>query len=323
MAAFFSINWLGRHAMSAGYYQISFIAESDDAPAFNSVFRILAPLAFSVISASLLYAARFDYLVVDFYRVTVFYFAFRWGFNLALGRRRLLLWPRQIFIAATSVGLAYLLYDRILQFRGNVLPDPANLANELWVVILLFLYATFNKVTWPFGATAAQRRTDYIRTQFRTFDTAYGAIIRRIAPNQFAEAVGFSILIYESFNRPTVYQWVERLMHKVGLSKSLGPMQVQSEKPLTNAESVELGMRKVVVDIAPAEAIVRKSYGYLMADPAEPLPKNLYGSLALAVAREYNVRSDYPLEVVGIFEELVQSFYPDLQELPPKADGLG
>jgi hypothetical protein len=321
--AFLSINWLGRHALSTGYYQISFIAAADDAPAFNSVFRILAPLVFSVVTAGILYAIGLDGLVKDFYRVTVFYFLIRWGFNLAMGRGLLLLWGRQIFIAATSVTLSYLLYDRVLRYRHNVLPDPSNLANELWVVILLFLYATFNKVTWPFGTTAGERRRHYIRVYYRRYDEKYGNIIRRVAPNQFAEVVGFAILIYESFNRPPIYQAIERLLQKIGLSKSLGPMQVQTSESISNTRSIELGMRKVVADIPIAEQKLRRTYRYMNLDPDQAIPSRLYDALALDVAREYNIRSDYPFEVRGIFEQLVEDFYPDLKPKESETEGLG
>lgn len=47
---FFLMNWVGRHAsISVSYYQITYFSRYDEAPAFNVVFRVLAPVVFMII----------------------------------------------------------------------------------------------------------------------------------------------------------------------------------------------------------------------------------------------------------------------------------
>lgn len=43
IALFFIVNWLGLHAISVGYMQMSVVIKEDTAPAFNFLFKVLAP----------------------------------------------------------------------------------------------------------------------------------------------------------------------------------------------------------------------------------------------------------------------------------------
>ena len=81
---FFVVNWIGGHSIASGYHQLSVFKQVDEAPAFNLVFRVVAPLVYLVITASLLYTVGLDDLVVGFYRVAVYYVAFRWFFNIVV-----------------------------------------------------------------------------------------------------------------------------------------------------------------------------------------------------------------------------------------------
>lgn len=344
--AFFAVNWLGRHAISAGYHQISFIADSDDAPAFNTIFRILAPIVFLVVTAGFWYSLGGDAIVAEYYRVTILYFAVRWGFSIATGRRLLLNWPKQFMIGTVSVALSFALYSKVLRYRHNLLPDPANLANELWIVIILFLYSTVNQVEWSLGPSAAKRRHDYIVSRYRQYVLQFGAVVRDTADSRLAEAIAYAILIYESFNRPPFYQMVERyVLFPVGLSRSLGPMQVRTDTVITDDESVRAGVRKVARDMPAAIEEVRKSHAYYFDSQARrdaseglelprhiaplvdsssiPIPPSMYGDVAAAVAKSYNIRSDYPQQVESIFLELRETFYRDLNPLSQEqGDGV-
>ena len=66
IALFGGVNWLGRHAVKAGYLQLSLYAQADEAPAFNFVFRVLAPVVYLHIVAAVLYSGGLDWAVSDF-----------------------------------------------------------------------------------------------------------------------------------------------------------------------------------------------------------------------------------------------------------------
>src|SRR5688500_18998938 len=136
---FFAVNWLGQHAISAGYLQLSLFARADEAPAFNIVFRVLTPLVFLVLLAAFWHTVGVPEFVRGIWLVAVYYVVVRWTFNIVVGRASLLNWPAQIAIATAIVVAALVLDTTVLQVRRNILPDPSTLANELWVVVLLFL----------------------------------------------------------------------------------------------------------------------------------------------------------------------------------------
>jgi hypothetical protein len=104
---FFLINWLGRHSISSGYYQISFIQSYEEAPLFNVVFRVLAPTVFLVVTAALWYLVGLDSVVEQYWRVTLFYFLIRLCFNLTMGRAKLLRWSNQLVVAVIACALSY------------------------------------------------------------------------------------------------------------------------------------------------------------------------------------------------------------------------
>ena len=48
---FFIVNWIGARAISVGYMQMSVVIQEDTAPAFNFLFKVLAPVVFIVLCA--------------------------------------------------------------------------------------------------------------------------------------------------------------------------------------------------------------------------------------------------------------------------------
>ena len=60
------------------------------------------------------------------------------------------------------------------------------------------------------------------------------------------QRVIYAIMIYENFNRPTTQRWCENVLFCLGRRPmTLGIMQVSTTKFIHNAESVELGCRKI------------------------------------------------------------------------------
>jgi hypothetical protein len=226
---FLLVNWVGRHSISAGYYPISFVHDEERSPLFNAVFRVLAPTVFLVITAAIWYSVGLDEVVQQYWRVTVFYFGIRWAFNLVTGRGRLLRWVNQVIIAALAIGLSYLTYQQILIDRTSLLPSARGLTDQVWIIVILFLYSTYNRLTLDnTQRSAGKRREDYINAQYKKFRRRFGAIVQEESTSTAAEAIAYSVMIYESFNRPPIYQAIERwILHPLGLAKSLGPMQVQ------------------------------------------------------------------------------------------------
>jgi hypothetical protein len=334
VAEFFILNWLGRRSRGFGYYQISFLQSVEDAPLFNAVFRVLAPAIFLVLVASAFYALGLDRAVEGIWRVTVFYFAIRWAFNFVMGRARLLRWSNQIIVAALAIGLSLLTYWQFLIDRSVVLPSARGLTDQLWIVVILFLYSTYNRLSLSGNELAADRRRHtWVGGTYLRLKREYGQIIHEESPSDAVEATAYAIMIYESFNRPPLYQAIERwVLYPLRLAKTLGPMQVSTNQRQSDAELVRVGVQKVARDFALALDEVRASdpvgsttqtrrdeeagieVPHDPANQSEPplfsqLPGYKQDNVVRRTAAKYNIRSDYPLEVAALFSLIASLYY--------------
>ncbi len=300
---FFLANWLGRHSISSGYHAISLLETVDEAPAFNFVFRAATPLVYIAIVAALLYGAGLDRYVQRFYAVVIYYFGVRWLYNILVGRGRLLNWPLQIATAGFTVGCAFLLNQKVLASRGTLLPDPQGLNSNIWLVIIIYVFTVLNRVPIAHPG-AAKRRQRYLLRRLRALKAGFGAEISPLARTSTEEALVYSVLIYETFNRPRIYQAIERrILFPVGLSKTLGPMQVEAGTAVSDRASVREGATKLLEafrrHLAAAEAGLR--------GVTDPAAKTRYAeSMAIqGASHEYNIRGDYPSQVESIYRALI------------------
>lgn len=313
LTMFLIVNWVGRHSISLGYIQLSPLLKADEAPALNFLFRTVAPVAYLITVAAGLYAAGAEWLIQDLWLVTVYYFVIRWLFNFATSRATLINWWRQALISVCAVALSFTAYDSIIRHRDHLIPNWSTVSNELWVIILLFLYSTANHITLSSAGTV-RRTNQYVSRQYNLLHTRFDHIVRRIAPDGDLAALIYAVMIYESFNRPPLYRALERhVLFRLGMSRSFGVMQVQADFPLSDEESVELGADRLLTEF---RRIARKLelHGHRIFPNGSPWE---IGSSMRALAEQkalerYNIRSDYAQEVLQLKDLLVKKYYPDL-----------
>ena len=329
---FFLVNWLGGESAGSGYQQISLFTKAEYAPAQNTLYRVLSPIVFLLVTASILYAVGLDRFVTAYWRVTLFYFVLRWLFNIALERAQLIRWSQQVLIGSASIMGSWLANEHLIRQKRHLLPDPANLANELWLVIILFLYSTWNRLEYAVGAPAAEQQSRYLQDKFRRLNKRFGSIVRTHASSRDVEALAFAVMIYEGFNRPRLYQWIERyVLFPLGRCRTLGPMQVRTIEAVDDTESVAIGVRKLSRAFAEsARVVIRERQERGVEGPIDKDANMEWGAKETARAvralegydlyrvrqltlQAYNIRSDYPSEVEGIYSKLSSSFFPDVE----------
>ena len=109
-----------------------------------------------------------------------------------------------------------------------------------------------------------------------------------------------AVLIYEAFNRPRLYRLIENFLFHFGLAKTLGIMQVTTNVPISDRESVILGSRKIINEHQAAlfslEAKKETPYSW---------------AIRKEVIACYNRDQSYVDEVVGIYEQLIEMFAPE------------
>lgn len=204
---FFIVNWIGARSVSIGYMQMKIVVEEESAPAFNFLFKIIAPIVFIILCAVAFEALKLETFNKNIYFTIVFYWLFRTLWIICTSRGSLTNWKEQFFYWITSIGLSIWVYS-LFESVEQILPSPRSLIDQLWILIIMFIYSVLNKLQISRKETT-KRKNNYIRCRYLKFNKKYDCIIKGYFHNDFYEALTYSIMIYEDFNRPFVVRWIE------------------------------------------------------------------------------------------------------------------
>lgn len=297
---FFLINWIGKNSYSIGYMEISIFLKIEEAPALNFLIRVLTPIVYIIIVSTSLYYFGLDKFVSKIYLVNIYYILFRLIFNLATNRGLLLNWYRQFLYWTAIVVVSYFTYEKLIKVKANILPDFTTVSNELWIIILIFIFQVANNLR--FSQEATQKRKDkYLKSRYHYFKRHFGRFIKELTKNEILESLVYAIIIYEDFNRPKLARQVENL--KFRLTKkphTLGVMQVRSEKLISDLESVKLGTEKIV-----------NAYKKYIENPIENSGDYFEWYAKDFIIIDYNVGTSYNIEVNDLADIIKNTFYKD------------
>ena len=293
---FFIINWIGARAISVGYMQMNVVIQEDTAPAFNFLFKVIAPIVFIVLCAVIFDVLKLDIFKVNVYFIVIFYWIIRIIWVICSSRCRLMNWFEQFIYWGISIGLAVWVYSLIEQVE-QILPTPRSLLDQLWILIIMFMYSIVNKVQFSRKETI-KRKNNYLKYRYETFKKKYDSIIKGFFQNEFYEALTYSIMIYEDFNRPILVRWIEYIQFWITRKPhTLGIMQVTTKEYINDKDSILLAMQKINLD---SITIMQKS----------PSSKFDVDHIAYLIASKYNPGDcDYACEVQEIFEQISSMFY--------------
>jgi hypothetical protein len=286
---FLLTNWIGRHSIQVGYMEISVIAKSNESPAFNFIYRAFSPIAFILLASSVLFSIGFSYLAKDIYLVVFYYFSIRILFNVLVGRFGLLGKAEFFLIAATSCAGAFFVHQELISTKSFFFPTRQEIGTALWLGVAAFLYKTINSI--EFSSSAARRRVEkYVFIKRAEFSSLYRKVFSEECRDRGEKNLVLAILIYEDFNRPRAYRFLERLIFpRFKRKASIGPMQVTTEDNIGDLDSVIIGARKIV------EAYRRATAAALENDESPG-----WAARAEAIA-SYNSGYSYREEVENIF----------------------
>lgn len=309
---FFLINIIGKFAPTDfRYFQISSFLETDETPAFNFSFRVLTPIVFIILLSALLYSINLDYYVKDIYLISVYYVIFRALFNISISRALLVNWKKQTLYAFCIVGLSYFIYTKIIITKQNLLPDFANIANELWIIILVYLYSLVNNIQSS-NKGAEKRKLNYITSTFIHLQNNYAEIINSYSTNVRFQQIVYSIMLHENFNRPKLFRAIEHIKSLFKKDGTYGIMQVKAKRVLTDRESVNMGIiilfenfNKFQLEFKKELKNKKKEKSYY--NSAEYLDEVFQNKLI----RSYNHCDDYSYEISQLANYLNEKFYND------------
>lgn len=296
---FFIINWIGARSVSIGYMQMNVVIQDDSAPAFNFLFKVLAPVVYLILCAVAFQLLGLDSFVDNCYFIVIDYWVFRLLWVLATGRGVLTNWVTQALYWICSIGLSLGLYS-VLEKVDKILPDPKSLLDQMWILIIAFLYSVFNNIQSSKDGTI-KRKNRYIRHRYAKFRARYDAVVHGFFHNNFYEALTYSIMIYEDFNRPYIVRQVENLKFRLSrASHTLGVMQVRTDRYIDDMESVILAVQKIARD---SNMCLSQGIPEYCQDDCSYWIKNY-------ILGQYNGGDyQYSEEVSEIFDYIVKQFY--------------
>lgn len=301
---FFGINLLGQHSPSdLGYFQLTTFLETEEAPAFNFVIRVLTPTVYIILISAIFYYLKLDRFVTNIYLVSVYYVLFRTAFNIAINRSRLISWTKYSAYSLAIIGLVYFSYKKLIVTKTNILPDFNNIANELWIIIIIFIYNFINHIK-PSDKKAENRKAKYVQIQFSKINKKYGPIIKKATDCNRLRQIALAIIIYENFNRPKLFRIIEYTIHFFNRrAHTLGIMQVSSIKFISDKESVTLGIQKLIEDFA----FLKKEY----ATDEENSGSNEYKDeiYQRKLIEKFNPDLTYSYEVLQLADEINMKYF--------------
>ena len=279
---FFTVNFIGKYSKGFGYSEIKFDIHSDELVGFNFILRILTPVVFTILVSSAFFYFKWDYLVTNIYLLVVYSFAFRTLWNLVHNRTQLINWYAQIGYASLAIAATYLAYEHLILPKTPLFPDLETIANELWIIIFLFLYKIFNEIKFP-KKYKEKRVNSYLSNRYEIFKQRYEVIINIALEREFTnfitrvdlilnastdpqefkflrhckimafkylclalmKKITYSVMINEDFNRPYIFRKFEVLACKLFHKKyTQGIMQFSSNIPINDEESIKLAIKK-------------------------------------------------------------------------------
>ncbi|HUF03787.1 MAG TPA: hypothetical protein VMM38_06385 [Aridibacter sp.] len=246
--------WVGEKSASYGYVPLSIFDIELYNPAFNLFFRIATPLVFVLLTSSLFYGVGLDWLVKDIYNLVILYFVLRVILLFILGKAYLVNWLFEVLVGLTSITIAYALYWKVIVTKQNLVPNYSDLSNELWIIVIVFVYTALNKIEFSNKGSERRKQRYLDRTYNRLSERFSKIVIREVrtvgSQSELEQkkliATIYSIMIFESFNRPAAVRFFEYLLTPFRKKSTLGIMQIETTKIIDDEESILLASRRLL-----------------------------------------------------------------------------
>lgn len=306
---FFLQNWIGARAYSRGYVKFSLLDEKDEALSINFVIKVFGSTVFLIIIVATLQYFELNQFIPNIINVIYFYLILRVLAIVLYERILVVNWWRILLYYSLILWFSTLIYSRFITKIEDLLPDFSQIKNEIWILIIVFIYQIGNKIgqedikdreyeiaTYYFPELK-RRKKRYILRKHNEFYKDYYKIINKISNNndQLRELI-LAIILFENFNRPRFIRILERIkLFILGTKTSIGIMQINSTKNISDIESVKIGTNQLFA-----------KYSSLSIDP----PYNIYKR----VIKSHCPDKRYISEVLFILKAVIDNKYSKEKE---------
>lgn len=318
-------NKLGAKAYSIGYVKFSLLDEKDEALSINFVLKVFGPIVFLILLSAILQYLNLIEYKVNIINVIYYYIAIRIMIIFLYERVKIVNWGRIIFYYITIIILARVFYTEFIDKAFDLLPDLDNIKNEIWLLIILFLYELGNgfqekipnnqyqETNLTYLPDLRPRKKRYILSKYNIFKQTYESILPSfqqmdanfIDPNFRVTII--SILIFENFNRPRIIRFLERIWVRISKQTvTQGVMQVSSSQVLSDVNSLKKGMSNLSLEYSRLKAEDnRRPFSNLI---KKHCPDRKYVRQVLFIAKCIIDNSEDNSNYQGVMDEITVEF---------------
>ncbi len=266
-------SWKQRTKSLFSYSSFNFNDISEDNFSDNFFQFLIHPAIFLAIISALLQYLSFDALVRSLWLVVPFYWAIRFIIALLQDMLRFINLRLQFVMLISSLllseGAFFLIILPLLDRGKEIFIDLEQFRDAFWFAVLCFIA----KFIWDFAKQGMigkviyppQKKSQEIIRRYDKFYFKYAEIVDKSIDREcrFHSALqkerfrcmAFAIMIYESHNRPFAFRAMEYIVKFFcpGKTMSLGIMQVQTDKLISNKTSILLAVRKLYKSFSAGE----------------------------------------------------------------------
>lgn len=259
------------------------------------------------------YLGWIDLLLLPVWVFPLLYFTWRWLLiHVVIDRGTFYNYKYEICMASASMCIALVIYYGLL----SRFPDQSHfidideLREELAFAIILAFYSFIKYVIsdrWKQENVVTEDKIEkYVYSKFDKFFEKFKDSCDINANNRDVWICLFSIMIFEYFNRNRLYRLGEAIMVRIGKKTSVGIMQVQSNQPLSDRQSILLAYDKL------CEMTEKNEY--------EQFDESQVYELAIMYnpSEEYAENVTYIYQILNryVMERYAREFFFETEEIP-------
>lgn len=257
--------WKQRRSDVFHYASFKFAEITEDNFADNFFQLLIHPAIFLAIVSAILQYFSYNCLVRSLWLVVPLYWALRFVVALFQGMLRFLNLGFQLVLFVCSVliseGTFFLIILPLLDDKKQIFIDLEQFRDAFWFAVLCFIakfiwdlakQGMIGSTVYPPGKMSKEIIRRYDKYYFKYIEFIDKCIDRECQfhsplQRESFRCMVFSIMIYESYNRPIMFRVMEYVIKFFCPRKtmSLGIMQVQTDRMISNKTSILLAVRKL------------------------------------------------------------------------------
>lgn len=309
--SFVSVNAIGGLATNFGYTYTNYASRFEYNPFFNFVYKAFMPVICPAIPYLILAAIGINLDYSQAWKAVVLQWIIRYLYVIFWQRTQLINLPASFAQSLVSISTAFLINYIAAHSPSSIFPTRDNMVSEIWLLIILFVYKVFDGTSvWQNNSYI--RKSEYINYKYTVFKKKYGAIVSALHLCENVEILGYSILIFENYNRPFAARIIEIALSPFKKTGTYGVMQVRSTKPMANAKSVEAGFNHVKELYEKIRDITIRNN-----EKAEE-QYHFMESVLSRVAWHFNNDDKYSDEIMIMYNQIKRKFYTKQPVLSPE-----